>query len=77
MVEQLKAAIEGQKDGVFNGDVSSGAFSFSASGFALAGAYKVAGDVVEVTVSKKPWLLSCRKIESEVRKYLEGVQPHP
>ncbi|MCX2454359.1 hypothetical protein OQX61_24020 [Pedobacter sp. PLR] len=72
MVEQLKAAIESQTDGVFRGDVLSGEFSFSARGFELAGGYSISGDLVEVTVSKKPWLLSCRKIESEIRKYLEG-----
>ncbi|MFA4870798.1 MAG: hypothetical protein WC623_21555 [Pedobacter sp.] len=71
MVGQLRAAIEGQTDGVFNGDVSSGAFSFSARGFELAGGYSISGDLVEVRIAKKPWLLSCRKIEAEIRKYLE------
>lgn len=73
MVKQLKAAIESQTDGVFSGDVLSGEFSFSAKGFALAGGYSVLGDLVELTVSKKPWLLSCKKIESEIRKYLAEV----
>jgi len=71
MVMQLKKAVEAQADGVFNGDTSAGEFSFSARGFDLAGGYCISGDVIEVSVFKKPWLLSCKKIEAEIRKYLD------
>lgn len=72
MVEQLKAAILAQTDGVFNGDATAGAFSFMAKGFALAGNYTISGDTIDVSITQKPWLLSCRRIESEIRKYLEA-----
>jgi hypothetical protein len=72
MVSQLKAAIESQTNGIFQGDTSSGSFSFTAKGFDLAGNYSIAGDIVDVSVTKKPWLLSCSKIESEIRKYLNN-----
>ncbi len=72
MIEQLKSAVEAQTDGLFQGDTSAGEFSFSAKGFELSGDYKINGDNVSVSIIKKPWLLSCRKIESEIRKYLGG-----
>lgn len=72
MVVQLKAAIESQTNGIFQGDTSSGSFSFTAKGFDLAGSYSIRGDIIDVNISKKPWLLSCGKIESEIRKYLDN-----
>lgn len=72
MVSQLKAAIESQTNGIFQGDTSSGSFSFTAKGFGLAGNYNIVGDVIDVNITKKPWLLSCKKIESEIRKYLDN-----
>nr|WP_068890285.1 hypothetical protein [Pedobacter panaciterrae] len=74
MVDQLKAAIEGQTAGLFQGNTSAGAFSFSAKGFKLAGNYSITGDIVQVEVTDKPWLLSCRKIEAEIRKYLDEAE---
>ena len=74
MVTQLKTAVEAQADGVFNGDASAGQFSFSARGFDLAGGYSISGDLIEVSVFKKPWLLSCKKIEAEIRKYLDRAK---
>lgn len=71
MVNQLKIAIESQTDGIFQGDISAGLFSFSAKGFDLAGNYTINGDTVAVQITKKPWLLSCNKIEREIKKYLE------
>lgn len=71
MVELLKAAIESQTSGVFNGDVSAGEFSFSAKGLTLAGSYTISEHIIDVTITQKPWLLSCKRIESEIRKYLE------
>jgi hypothetical protein len=71
MVDRLKMAIEAQTAGLFQGNTSAGEFSFSAKGFNLAGNYTISGDMIEVFITKKPWLLSCRKIESEIRNYLE------
>lgn len=70
MLEQLKAAIETQTDGIVQGDTTLGEFSFVATGFQIAGNYSIIGDLIEVQISKKPWLLSCGKIESEIRKYM-------
>ena len=72
MVNQLKAAIELQTAGIFNGDTTAGQFSFSAKGFMLAGNYSISGNRIEVRITQKPWLLSCKKIESEIRKYLDA-----
>jgi hypothetical protein len=70
LVEQLTNAIKVQKEGFFVGDTSSGRFSFLAKGFTLAGSYEIEADRVKVSILKKPWLLSCKKIEAEIIKYL-------
>lgn len=69
MVSKLSSAILSQK-GAFEGDETSGNFSFSAMGFTFAGRYTVNGDEVSVVVTDKPFLVSCSKIESEIRKYI-------
>ncbi|WGQ10683.1 hypothetical protein QG516_03315 [Pedobacter gandavensis] len=74
MVDQLKAAIEVQTDGLFQGNTLAGEFSFSAKGFKLAGTYRITGDTIQVEITNKPWLLSCRKIEAEIRKYLAEAE---
>jgi len=38
----------------------------------LAGNYSISGNRIEVRITQKPWLLSCKKIESEIRKYLDA-----
>lgn len=70
LVSQLTDAIKAEKEGFFVGDTSSGRFSFLAKGFTLAGSYEIEGDTVKVSIIRKPWLLSCRKIEAEIRKFL-------
>lgn len=74
MIRQLQIAIESQTDGFFQGDTTTGMFSFTAKGFELAGNYHIEGDLVELNVTKKPWLLSCKRIESEIRSYLEKAE---
>lgn len=69
MVSKLEAAILGQQ-GSFQGDETSGEFSFSALGFSFRGNYTVSGDQIAVQVTDKPFLVSCGKIESEIKKYM-------
>lgn len=70
MVEKLRAAILSQSGGKFEGDTSSGEFSFKAKVFfKCAGTYKITGDNIAVEISKKP-PVSCEFIEEEIRKYI-------
>lgn len=69
MVSKLEAAILGQH-GSFQGDETSGVFSFSAVGLSFRGNYLIRGDQISVEVTDKPFLVSCSKIESEIKKYI-------
>lgn len=69
MVSKLEAAILGQH-GLFQGDETSGEFSFSAMGFSFRGNYIIRGDQIAVEVTDKPFLVPCSKIESEIKKYM-------
>ena len=73
MVSKLSSAILGQK-GSFQGNESGGNFSFSAMGFAFSGNYSINGDQVSVEITDKPFLVSCSKIESEIKKYIAADQ---
>ena len=70
LVAQLKSAILSQSNAHFEGDNTTGAFAFTAMGFDIAGNYGINGDTIDVNITDKPFLLSCSKIESEIRKYL-------
>lgn len=74
MIQQLQIAIESQTNGLFEGDTTSGLFSFTAKGFELAGNYQINGDLVDLNITKKPWLLSCKRIETEIRTYIEKAE---
>lgn len=70
LVAQLKSAILSQSNAHFEGDNTTGAFAFTAMGFDIAGNYGINGDIIDVNITDKPFLLSCSKIELEIRKYL-------
>jgi hypothetical protein len=70
LVSQLKAAILSQGNAQFEGDNTRGAFGFTAMGFDIAGNYDIIGDMINVNITDKPFLVSCSRIESEIRKYL-------
>lgn len=70
LVSHLKAAILSQGNAQFEGDNTRGAFAFTAMGFNIAGSYAIIEDVIDVNITDKPFLVSCSRIESEIRKYL-------
>ena len=48
----------------FLGNTSGGSFSGK-----ISGTYKVSGNIVSVSISLKPLIYPCNRIESELRKY--------
>jgi hypothetical protein len=56
--------------GRFSGDNASGEFSLSLIG-TLKGSYSVEGQSLNIVISKKPAILSCGRIEKELKKYLQ------
>jgi hypothetical protein len=70
LVSQLKAAILSQGNAQFEGDQTRGEFAFTAMSFNIAGGYAIVEDVIDVNITDKPFLVSCSRIESEIRRYL-------
>jgi hypothetical protein len=69
LVQQLEEALR-KVNGRFAGDVAAGSFEGNTPIGAFSGSYRVVGDDIEVTVDKKPFLIGCSRIESEIRNYL-------
>jgi hypothetical protein len=55
------------KGGAFSGDAEQGSFRAKTPLGSIEGAYQVLENEVALTITKKPFLLSCKKIEKELR----------
>lgn len=56
--------------GKFAGTINNGTFEGNTPIGSFKGSYTVLGDIISVEIEKKPFLLSCGRIESEINKYL-------
>ena len=56
--------------GAFNGDATQGTFRAKTPLGFIEGSYEVAGQQIALNIHKKPFLLSCRKIEKELREVM-------
>ena len=66
ILEKAKAAIEGQQ-GVFTGDSNSGNFEVTVFGNMIRGTYLVIGQDLDITITKKPFIIPCSTIEGLLR----------
>jgi hypothetical protein len=57
--------------GAFNGDDVQGSFRAKTPIGSIEGTYAVVGQQIELSISKKPFLLSCKKIEKELRGVMQ------
>jgi hypothetical protein len=69
LIQQASAAIT-NAGGNFNGDTNGGDFSISTPVGKVAGAYTVSQQTIDFRITDKPFLLSCGRIEDELRKYI-------
>ncbi len=69
IVQKLDKAIR-STGGRFNGDTSNGQFEGNTPVGDFGGHYSIHGDSINVVIDKKPWLVSCSRIESEIKNYL-------
>ena len=69
LIQKAAAAIN-NAGGIFNGGPEGGNFSVSTPLGNIAGGYVVSGQTIFFTISDKPFLLSCGRIEDEMRKYI-------
>jgi hypothetical protein len=59
----------------FEGDTRSGTFSGKSSFLgAVEGEYEINGDEVTIKITSKPFLISCKVLESKIREYFEQAK---
>ncbi len=60
--------------GTFNGNTSSGEFSISITIVGtIAGNYTISGQVITITITQKPFLISCSSIQTHIQEYINGL----
>ena len=69
LVAKMKKAIE-DAGGTFSGDTQSGSFSVKTPVGKIAGTYTISGQTIHITITEKPWIVSCSKIEEAIKKYM-------
>ncbi|MGH2666514.1 hypothetical protein [Flavobacterium sp.] len=69
-VQKLKDAVMGN-GGTFEGNVSKGHFKVPTPIGSFEIEYTIDGDLITIIVLKKPFVISCERIEKEIYKYLE------
>lgn len=69
-IERARTAITGA-DGTFEGDDTAGNFSIPVLGSDIVGNYKINGNTFSIAITEKPLLISCKRIEEELREYLD------
>jgi len=69
LVQQANTGIT-NANGKFSGDVNSGSFNISTPLGNIEGSYVINNFVITVSVNDKPMLLSCKRIETELRKFM-------
>ena len=68
MAKAEKAIVEA--GGAFQGDGKSGSFTIPVPGRDIEGEYTVSGHTMNIEILEKPLLISCDRIENELREYL-------
>lgn len=66
ILAKARAAVESQ-NGNFTGDVNSGNFEVSVFANLIKGHYTISGQILNLTITDKPFLIPCSTIESLLR----------
>lgn len=69
LIERARQEIE-RAGGAFNGDSIQGGFHAKTAVGSIHGSYQVAGQEISLAIIKKPFLLSCKRIEKELSSLL-------
>ncbi len=70
IINKVKSKIENE-GGSFTGDENEGSFTLSTPVGAIGGNYSVSDNELKIDITKKPMLLPCSMIESELEKRLK------
>ena len=57
--------------GAFNGDSTQGSFQAKTPIGSIHGSYEVAGQQISLAITKKPILLSCKRIQKELSQVMQ------
>lgn len=68
-LEKARNAVESQ-NGVFTGDTSSGNFELNVFGNFIKGNYSIAGQLLNLEITDKPFFVPCNMIESYLKKQI-------
>jgi len=69
LLQRAKSEIE-RSGGIFSGDDQQGNFRAKTPIGSIEGVYQINGEEIALNITKKPLLLSCRKIEKELRSVM-------
>ena len=69
LIDQARSGITGA-NGIFNGDVNEGTFKVPTPLGNIEGIYTIQNSQINITIKDKPMLLSCKRIETELTKFL-------
>jgi hypothetical protein len=72
LAAKAKQAISGA-GGNFQGDSTAGNFDVSTPLGDIRGSYTIQGPSIMVTITSKPFLVSCGMIEKQLRGYFEAI----
>lgn len=56
-----------REGGTLKGDINSGEISIQG----VEGTYKVEGDVIKITITKKPFIITESRVKEEIKKYFD------
>lgn len=71
-INSMASASITSNGGTFTRTIDGGAFAIDTFLGSIEGSYNVASGSVAVTITSKPWIVSCSRIESELNKYING-----
>jgi hypothetical protein len=69
LIKRAKQEIE-RSGGAFGGDTSNGTFQAKTPIGSIRGTYQVTGQEIALSITKKPLLLSCSRIQKELNSVL-------
>ena len=70
ILAKAKTTVQGQ-GGNFNGDTNNGEFDVSVFGNKIMGNYTVSGQMLNITITDKPFMVPCSAIESFLKAQLQ------
>lgn len=68
-VDKARAAVQSQ-NGIFTGDENSGFFEVTIFGNTIKGNYSVAGQILNLVITEKPFFVPCATIENFLLKQI-------